>query len=554
MTYLFASVFLLFIPGYCIVRLVDFRRFRFLLSLSISYALFVMVLKLTQISGGSYGDFKISYLLALLVVIAAVVAKQLLRGQGWSGGFQLRGTLAAHHQADTVAVLSITLATSVYFLIAGPYLELPSDVFQHMEYVQKIREILTNSEQTGQPMPAYFLGLNGKYWHYFYVFVNDIAGRDVSDSIGIASMFNVLVFLLAVYLFTKIVFAEFSGSTAHLSAIALVTTAFYFLHFGVNVFAFVRYYAMAPVILNMVLYFTVMAIAIQFFRESRWKWKEITFAAILLFIAAMIHRQEALYVVVMILLMSGYLLFNSLLNNQTTEAYAVGGNRRIGPLLKSKPALVFLPLAAATLSLHVYSFMKIARRPVEEPKLIPLENLLPFIKNLYILNPTYQFYYVLTVWGLAVIALFVIYRKRLSGNAFNIAGMDSPLFTIFNPVFVDLFLRHSHSILLWRLSSLVPIYFIAGFLLVEAYKMIRTGGVLRIGSALVTLVLLIGLLFPISNTYIKAPYSRLVTLKPVDPNTSPEQWQDLLNYLDLSLKHISEPTRPFTLSSMTSSA
>ena len=144
MTYLFASVFLLFIPGYCIVRLVDFRRFRFLLSLSISYALFVMVLKLTQISGGSYGDFKISYLLALLVVIAAVVAKQLLRGQGWSGGFQLRGTLAAHHQADTVAVLSITLATSVYFLIAGPYLELPSDVFQHMEYVQKIREILTN--------------------------------------------------------------------------------------------------------------------------------------------------------------------------------------------------------------------------------------------------------------------------------------------------------------------------------------------------------------------------------------------------------------------------
>jgi hypothetical protein len=100
----------------------------------------------------------------------------------------------------------------------------------------------------------------------------------------------------------------------------------------------------------------------------------------------------------------------------------------------------------------------------------------------------------------------------------------------------------------------VPIYFVAGFLLVEAYKMIRSGGVLRIGSALVTLALLIGLLFPISNTYINAPYSRFVTLKPVDPNTSPEQWQDLLDYLDTlpDKKYvITDPVTGYLISALT---
>ena len=87
-------------------------------------------------------------------------------------------------------------------------------------------------------------------------------------------------------------------------------------------------------------------------------------------------------------------------------------------------------------------------------------------------------------------------------NPYIMAGMFSPLFTIFNPFFVDLFLRHSHTVTLWRMSYLVPIHLIAAYLFVSAAQYIVKGSILKKAYGLITVLLLVIFLFPFKSTYL----------------------------------------------------
>ena len=205
-------------------------------------------------------------------------------------------------------------------------------------------------------------------------------------------------------------------------------------------------------------------------------------------------------------------------------------------------------------SLFIYSYFSIPRTPIIEPKIIPLENILPFIKYLYILNPTYQFYYVISLWGVAVILLFMLNLEKFKNNAFLMAGMLSPFFTVFNPFFTDLFLRHTYAASLWRMSLLVPLQLVGAYLFVAAVQYIWTGSYLKKAYGLLTVILLIFLLFPFNGTFIENKYSRLLTLKPVSVENSPEQWNDLLEYLNSiedEKKIITDPITGYMLTALT---
>jgi hypothetical protein len=67
----------------------------------------------------------------------------------------------------------------------------------------------------------------------------------------------------------------------------------------------------------------------------------------------------------------------------------------------------------------------------------PVSDILPFVRGLRILNPTYQFYQVLALWGCVVLATFLVWRRCFSGNAYLLGAMAAPLLTVFNPVFVE---------------------------------------------------------------------------------------------------------------------
>ena len=188
------------------------------------------------------------------------------------------------------------------------------------------------------------------------------------------------------------------------------------------------------------------------------------------------------------------------------------------------------------------------------PKIIPLEDVLPFFKNLYVLNPGFQFYNVVTAWGAFVFLLFILNIKKFRNNAFLMAGMLSPFFTVFNPFFVDLFLRHSWTESLWRLTFMVPLHFVAAYLFVNSIQLLREGGFFKWVYSGLTVLLLVVLLFPIKSTFFENPHSRFLTLKPVRSDNSPQHWNDLIQYLngiEGKKRIITDPVTGYMVSALT---
>lgn len=553
MGYILIALFMLFLPGLVITYLLNLDRYRYLLSFSISYSLFVFLLKSMPFFGFDAEAFKYIYFLSMFSIILLGILKykrsKLIKGGGYA--VKCHGCESYSKWPPVLIIIFVF----VYFLMAGAYVELPSDVFQHLEYMQNMTRNILYSQETADPVVRY-LGQNGKYWHYLYSLIAIWTGASLHESILPASIINVSIFLLGVFYFSLIVFKEMQPSPKLLMYTSLAAVFLTFLHFGVNVFSFVRYYALAPVILSFVLYFSVMAIVIDFYRENKWNFKYLLVAGIVFYSSLLIHRQEALFAILMVCIMSFYLFALKHIPNLKLLWQGQAKSIRIAPIkfLTDKVNISFLLTQIVMVSLFIYSYLSIPRHPINQPKVIPLENIFPFFKNLYILNPTYQFYYVVTLWGTAVIILFVLNIKKFTHNPYLMAGMLSPFFTIFNPFFTDLFLRHSWSLMMWRMSFLVPLHLVAAYLFICAIQYIWIGSYLKKAYGTVSIVILIALLFPFKSIFLENTYSRLLTLKPVPVENSPDHWGDLIDYLntvDDKKRIITDPVTGYMLTALT---
>ena len=553
MEYLLVAIGLLFLPGLSITYLLGLDKYRFLLSFSISYALFVLLLKMMSSLGFNTQGFSSSYLLIIVLLLLTSFIKLYRNNAKKNITQEVKCYACTSYMGAWPWVITILVAG--YYLLVGAYLDLPADVFSHLEYIKAMAGYIANSEAQGIPLQAY-LGQNGKYWHYLYAFFVKWAGSSIPGSILPASLFNTTVFLLGVYSFSLVVLREMNISMKAVAYTSVGAAFFTFFHFGINIFAFVRYYALAPVILNLVLYFAVMAIVIDFYRDKEWNIKYLVIAGIIFYASLLIHRQEALFAFLMVCIMSLYLFVQKHVPNFKMLWHGQGKSIQISPVkfVTDKINLTFLLTQTVMVSLFIYSYLSIARHHVNEPKVIPLENIFPFFKNLYILNPTYQFYYVVTLWGAAVIVLFILNVRKFSNNAFLMAGMLSPFFTVFNPFFTDLFLRHTYSLMLWRMSFLVPLHLVAAYLFVCAIQYLWQDGYLKKAYGALTIIVLISLLFPFKTTFVENTYSRMLTLKPVPVENSPEHWEDLIEYLngfEEKKRIITDPVTGYMLTALT---
>lgn len=553
MGYILFALPMLFLPGLMITYLLNLDRYRYLLSFSISYTFFVFLLKSMPFFGFDAEAFKFIYIFGMssLVLLGIFKYKRSKLIQGDEYVVKCHGCKSLSWWPPVLIIITVL----VYFLFAGAYVELPSDVFQHLEYMQNMTSNILYSQETDTPVVSN-LGQNGKYWHYLYSLIAIWTGASLHESILPASIINVSIFLLGVFYFSLIVFKEMQPSPKLLVYTSLAAVFFTFFHFGINIFSFVRYYALAPVILNFILYFSLMAIIIDFYRDGKWDFRYLLIAGVIFYASIYIHRQESLFAVLMVCIMSFYLFAQKYY--PALKLLWDGHNKPLhfSPLefLKDKVNLTFFVTQTVMVSLFIYSYLSISRHPVTENKLISVEQVLPFFKNLYILNPGFQFYNVITAWGVAVILLYLLSIRKFTSNAFLMAGMLSPFFTVFNPFFTDLFLRHSWGDMLWRMSFLVPLHLVAAYLFICAGKSILEGSYLKKIYGSISVILLISFLFPFNTTFIENKYSRLLTLKPVPVENRPEHWSDLIDYLDgLEDKKrvITDPVTGYMLTALT---
>ena len=130
MDYLFIVTALLFLPGIALTYLLGLDRYRFLLSFSLSYSLFVFLLKSMPLIGFSAEAFKYIYILIIIILLILVTVKYYFSIFRRVGRFNVR-CLGCNSFSQSVAVM-IVIFIALYLYLVGAYVELPSDVFQHL--------------------------------------------------------------------------------------------------------------------------------------------------------------------------------------------------------------------------------------------------------------------------------------------------------------------------------------------------------------------------------------------------------------------------------------
>lgn len=523
-----------------------------LITFSISYAVFIFSLLIFRLAGGNVDLFTYwvaLYLLASCITIIWLTPKKLIQDN------TTRSKLSK--LLFTSPIFWLSSATLIYQIGVGVYSEIPADIYQHLGLFQIALGLQENNSLGRTLGLAELLQQKSWAWYHFIALITRISPIPIDNLLFISTWTTKTLFLLAVYYLSLILFAQPSigqstqdskPSTQHgsLIAIAVVACCFTTLHFGVNVFSFVQYYSFAPAILAQVIYFSCIPLFMLFFKAPS---QQSSFIALLLAGALTlavntVHQQEAMFIMIIFSLM---LLISNL------PAYTKSKTRNEKMILRG----MLILLGTAAIAVYIFAHLNLPRSSNIGWKLWEFGSGFGLIPDISTLNMKYQGIRVITLWGLLVYGLFFLNLKRYKHNLFILAGMLSPLFTVLNPFFTDLFLRFDHSSTLFRLCYLIPLHFVAADIFIHYLNQLRLKKTNSIATQFyycACIALLIALLLPIKNTWQGFHYSRFPTLLSIDNNNSHRHLSDLTEFLssiEERKKVLTDPTTGYVISALT---
>lgn len=512
-TLLFSLIYLclMLVPGWLLAAVLRIEHNRLLFAIALSVAIMTVNLVVVRLIGIHY-----SAAAALTAVQTVVLLLIFLRTDS-------RASLYRWLDTDSYAaggLLLVALAAGGYAGFAGPYLEVPADGWWHLAKINDLLDVMGRSPRGSSPWDDLWHTPN-LYGYFLPSLAAWLSGLGVVDVLESLNVLNTILFCGAVYTFALYIFEGPGLGSRPRVWCAVITVLLFVAQFGVNVFSFVRYYVYAPGFMNYLLYLATAALVVEFYRRGSWR-VGLPVLGFLSLAAYLVHKQEFLFVV----LMASFLVAVEFFKSRHHHSACNRG---------TAAALLSVVLAGWAV-LWVVSYTRFSRaNPLAYDTILPLERLLPFFKNLYVADPTFQFYEVIGVWGVVVYLLFflaLLRKENMSG--FLVAGMLTPFLTIFNPFFVDLFLRHNYPDVIWRICYMIPLPFAGAWfftraihrLVFEPSRPMRR----RITDAAVTVALVV-FLFPITTTFFESKYSRLYTVVPAGPGVDFGQWQDMFMFL-----------------------
>ncbi|MEE9447173.1 MAG: hypothetical protein V3V09_04390, partial [Arenicellales bacterium] len=407
-----------------IVRLVGFEKGKPLFILASAYIFYVLFASVSK-----WLNLPLNTFLALYIGSFTLLAVVALK-------FPARQNLAACHsdkRAWLTGLMVVVAGYSLYRLIVGPYTEIPADLYRHLEYARVQFEGIATGHLGSEHSLSALFKQQGGIWYSFYALITHLLNAEFTDTLSAAMFANSLVYLIAVYSFAWYLFGHFNlGSKARMAA-AVFSCFFMAAQLGLNLFAYIRYYNFAPAILNMVIYFAAVVAVIELLKWQENKIKHFIFLALALPAAAIVHNQETLFVLIIGGLMLAWFAIQP---KHITSTHSFISSQKRWPYW----ALVSL-FIIGFIGLEAWTYTHEARPNHFFNKVLQLSEQGPIWNRVLFLNPSYQAFQVITLWGLLVYALFAFYWRRFIAHPFLFAGMLIPIFTVFNPLFVDWFLR-----------------------------------------------------------------------------------------------------------------
>lgn len=541
MLYVFLYLYHFFLPGFLLYHIFRFKKFKFLLSFSLSYSLLILTLIPLTYFHASISWFTIlvnTEIALLLVLLVLLTWWRQEREERNIRGFMQKAEKCFSEIVRRIRkrvgsiIIGVVLFGLIlgYLLYAGPYTAVPADVWTHLwrfhaQYLWVDRgtlstAMLLSGYNTSQWTLVDHLFRQVHHWYFIHAYICSIAGISIFQSVFPLTVATTLTFSFGIFFFGLFLFSRLRATRRAKTFTSAISVLFYIATFGVSVFVYIRYYALAATILNYVIYLTVMAIILDFIRDKTWRLKAIWLIPFFMLVMNVVHTQEALF---------AYFMTLAVL---MVEFCRIHFGNHFG---RSKASIWKINIAfIAMLGSYIALFLLSHSKPFtwyDSRFAVPVETIIPFFKNMLI-QPLWQFYQVIIVWGFFVYLLFFLNVRYFKKNAFLMGGMFIPFLTVFNPVTVDMMLRLTTPDTLYRLSYCIPLPFVAAWIAMDSIQRLKKRGrVLNRMFHGVVLVGLIGLIFPVHTKYLEAPYSRIYTLQRVPIANDYKLWSDLMDFL-----------------------
>ena len=530
---------LLLLPGFFLTGLLKFKTARFLFSIALSVFVAVVCVLTAKLLNTDQRVVILLWagtgsLLGFLLFLTAKPSTSLMTSIK-TDIFELR---------EWPAWIFLAFGCVVYTAISGPYAEIPGDPIWHIGKINDQFEFLQNDDAFHASNFALTNPFSKIHAYWYVVQANIIywSGYTPEKALYWMSIAHSVILLLSFFQFSLVILNRISTSRGDNLVIATLATFLFATHFGLGVFSFFRYYTFGPVYLNMVLYFSAVVALLHYLSLSTYFNRWLLYLVIALIGMTLIHKQEALFLLVLGLLMT---LLDYWRNRTSIKWRDLAGAKKL---------VLAVGIIIMYLLVHGWLYTSVVRNnPLTQGLLTDVKVLLPFLKNLYILRPDFQFFQVITAWGVLVYALYYSSGKVLTTSLYISAGMFVPFITVFNPVFTDLFLRVSWPEVLWRICYVIPLHLVGAWFIFSGCKKIIIGNWKEKLTSAVICGALVVLLAPVDNHYFSNSYSKLTMLKPVEPRNDYRVWKELITALNSMPKSLvlTDPITGYTLNAYT---
>lgn len=565
---------LLLLPGWAAIKLFEDRNdgsklpYQFLISLSLSYGVFAIMVAVGRIFQLTFYQF--STVIWAYITVACLATLWVLFSQ-----FKRLKHAVCSGFVSYALIACVLLLFSVYHVLAGAYTEIPADIYFHIE---KFRQIYNNfSSGELAPIASFTQALKQdvEVWYYLLAWLAITSGASVAEMVQTATLVSQSIFLLGVYHLSVRIFNQ-RQCYAFIAALATVLVA---IHLGVSAFSYLRYYALAPAMLALVIYFCAAIVAWDMLLKRSFDGliAKILFLAFALLATILIHTQEAMFIAlhlsIMLCIFAVRLFLESLSKKFLGSAYKMqqeSGFDQASSTVYFDSVVKFFALIVIVVfvAAYLYAHYQLVHFGNNGNRLLELGPAIGVLPQLAILNPSYQFIQVVTLWGLLVYVLFFLNWSRYKHNLFLLSGMLLPALTVFNPFFTDLFLRLTDSTVLWRFCFLIPLHYVAADLVVMYLQRLFSSNNTQLDTQLntqrlqrmqrpfagIALASLFILLLPFKNGWENIHYSRYPTLKAVADTQSYQHLDDVIEFLSrLEGKHelLTDPVTGYVLSGFT---
>jgi hypothetical protein len=431
----------------------------------------------------------------------------------------------------------------LYSVYVGPFVDHGVDLFRHMTDVQ---DALFHMQKTGGHLldETKNIGTSNHLIHILsalFAYHFDLSGMELVPRL---SFVYSLVWTFTIFFFARFIFATLCPTPIGATLLSYISTIFYWITFGINSFSFPRYYFASPSILAYCGFLTLLSVGLYMYSVGHFS-RRLTMLGLAIGTTIFyLHPQELMLACLMFGVISILCVVKSSVGlNWFSDIAQTKDTKRFSVILLAAAFILICVVIAAN-----------DRDLATTVRLLNIGPWLPFVETAYILKPSFQFYTVLGWWGMAVYLIAVINGGRIVQSGLLTATLIFPLVTVFNPLFVEAFLRIQNSLTLWRALYALPLPILCTFLgyrlLAESRKM--TG--LKKSVAYLQVVILGASLIPATEMSLGSPMTRWPSLVKTPVANSYLQWRDLIEFLEPMAQRqdiITDPSTGYVISALT---